>query len=158
MLCLTVDLDASPPVDLPLTHFMWDDCIAAFQVKYALLIHMWQMCAFPERRVTAVGVRWFVFGSTGVLYTLCSCRMSYTTARAALIMFSRSSVGGAAVPSSKSLNVLTLPRLQMQECRQYVKFDLYISWLVSSASINYLTKIISWWCIFKGQLTIKVYY
>lgn len=120
VLCLTVDLDASPPVDLPLTHFMWDDCIAAFQVKYALLIHMWQMCAFPERRVTAVGVRWFVFGSTGVLYTLCSCRMPYTTPRAALITFSRSSVGGAAVPSSKSLNVLTLPRLQMQECRQYV--------------------------------------
>lgn len=36
-------------------------------------------------------------------------------------------------------NVLSLLCLQMQECEKYLKFvvfDLYISWLVSSASIN----------------------
>lgn len=54
------------------------------------------------------------------------------------VFLSWPSVGGG-LHNVNCQNVLSLSCLQMQECEKYpdsVVFDLYIPWLVSSASIN----------------------
>lgn len=77
-LCCSIDVDASSPVYLPLTQFVWNDCIDAFQVKSKHMLvhitHFRQMCTLPERRVNVMvgsGKR-FAFGSTVCVAAVCS--------------------------------------------------------------------------------------
>lgn len=81
----------------------------------------------------------FVFDSTAVLYTLCSCCVLYTTLSEVLIFFPSQVSPVWGTTWTYCLNVLSLSCLQMQECEKdlkFVVFDMYIPWLVSSASIK----------------------
>lgn len=142
---------------------MWNDWINAVQVKCEHMNSMSTCCFFADPLLSDVRSSWMKSycneGQVIVLYlapllfcTLCVAVVHWTLPWARCWYFSHASLhweGGTMWINCP--NVLSLPCLQMQECKKYLKlvvFDLYIPWLVSSASINdCLNKFSSpsWW-------------